>query len=90
MNAKKINANDRNVSPGIGILQNTMVKAGDFNPLVDDVATIASGKVGHRTFDNPGLIGNLPRLQAVVQRGHIGPGRRGQALCMQGLRKDNG
>ena len=40
MNAKKINANDRNVSPGIGVLQNTMVKAGDFNSLVDDVATI--------------------------------------------------
>ena len=40
MNAKKINASDRNVAPGGGVLQNTMVKAGDFNPLVDDVAAL--------------------------------------------------
>jgi len=40
MNAKKINASDRNVVPGGGVLQNTMVKAGDFNPLVDDIAAL--------------------------------------------------
>ena len=40
MNAKKINASDRNITPGIGVLQNTMVKAGDFNLLVDDVTAI--------------------------------------------------
>ena len=40
MNAKKINASDRNITPGVGVLQNTMVKAGDFNLLVDDVKTI--------------------------------------------------
>ena len=40
MNAKKINASDRNVAPSGGVLQNTMVKAGDFNPLVDDVTAL--------------------------------------------------
>ena len=40
MNAKKINANDRNIAPGSGVLNNTMVKAGDFNLLVDDVAAL--------------------------------------------------
>jgi len=49
MNAKKINASDRNVVPGGGVLQNTMVKAGDFNPLVDDVAVIEAAIA---TIDN--------------------------------------
>ena len=40
MIAKKINASDRNIAPGGGVLQNTMVKAGDFNQLVDDVAAL--------------------------------------------------
>jgi len=42
MNAKKINANDRNIAPGPGVLQNTLVKAGDFNLLVDDVAAMGT------------------------------------------------
>lgn len=41
-NIKKIGSTDRAQVPGVGVLQNHMVKAGDFNPLVDRVNSLTA------------------------------------------------
>lgn len=43
MKSKKINPNNRNIVPGVGIDNNLFVKSGDFNLVIDDLQSLASG-----------------------------------------------
>ena len=62
---------------GAGIDHQHALAGGDEGG-VDDVAAVGTREIGHRALDDPGVLGNAARLQAVVQTGHVGLGRGGR------------
>lgn len=69
---KRINPNNRNTMPGLGMENNIYVKAGDFNPLVDIVNSISPLYIpteAQQALSGPGVISVLTYYTALTTTG---------------------